>query len=826
MVDKAGSTLYLGTKFRQSNASDSLKGKLVTNGCDLTVKGKTTGASVGILDITTSELDGTSSLCSLATLDQSQGKLRQVLVEGAGATVYISGTHTLNYDGHPVVNYFLVSGSGATVTYLTGGLALGLTISSGVNTTGCGWRASDGTVNFYGNITATFAGSSRAVLFDASGANVNLIGPPASVDFALTNAGSVYWDFGNLSINKATGASVTFKSSMAVSGLVRASGGLTVCADNTLDLQGVFAVPSGYEFASVVNNGTITRTTGTNNNIRVTGTFTNNDTFTNSLGTCLLRFDGDFSNSGGFTNGGAAADMTFGGTLTNSGHFGIVNTASLTANGLVWNKPGGQMQRSNAASTGAFDCNAGFTNDGQYSATVAASPLRVLNGSAFVNSGTFTNSAGNVTISGTCTNSGTIDQVAYTASGTLTFTGAFENTSTGIFRDRFQGAGGASRTFGSSSTTAGTFEINNTSSLSVAGLVWNKPGGSLRLLSGTSAAGFNGGLTNDGTYTNSANCNVSVTGNLENSSSFSAGTGTYTLSGSSWTISGTLTIPTLTVNGSYTNNGNLTVSTTLAGTGTLTNGAGAMLVLSGTATISNLNATASDNTVNYNGGDQTVLNARYYNLTLSGSLTKTLQTGTNYIDGNLVLSGSTRVSTVAAPLTVSGDVSVAAGCSLKLATTSNFTATGTTSITGTPAFVTAAGGSKTFGNVIVNAGSRWLNNTVNSSVEITGNLANYGTFTAGSGVYYFTGTGQTVSGTFTIPSVSLTNAVTNKGTLTISGNASGGSLVNDVNSKLYLGVTSLLTTALDADANPNTVVYNGTGAQYAKPGCVPSSYNQ
>jgi hypothetical protein len=66
--------------------------------------------------------------------------------------------------------------------------------------------------------------------------------------------------------------------------------------------------------------------------------------------------------------------------------------------------------------------------------------------------------------------------------------------------------------------------------------------------------------------------------------------------------------------------------------------------------------------VNYSlAGTQTVgaLNT-YNNLTLSGSGTKTLQTGTTTIGGNLTLSGTANATTVVG-LTVSGALSVGDG---------------------------------------------------------------------------------------------------------------------------------------------------------------------
>ena len=122
-----------------------------------------------------------------------------------------------------------------------------------------------------------------------------------------------------------------------------------------------------------------------------------------------------------------------------------------------------------------------------------------------------------------------------------------------------------------------------------------------------------------------ANVALTLPGSLSVSGTFNAGTGVYTLSGTTKTISGTLTIPSVVVTGTYTNNGTLTVSTALTGAGGLTNGAAGMLNIGGTSTISTLTATASGNIVNYNGsGTQTVIGTTYAILKINNTAGATL----------------------------------------------------------------------------------------------------------------------------------------------------------------------------------------------------------
>lgn len=181
----------------------------------------------------------------------------------------------------------------------------------------------------------------------------------------------------------------------------------------------------------------------------------------------------------------------------------------------------------------------------------------------------------------------------------------------------------------------------------------------------------NGGTLNN----NTVNEDLSISGNLQNSGTFNAGSGTYTLSGGSNIISGTLSVPSLTLSGTYTNNGKLTATTftvssnfinndtmvittfncnstatnygnisvlnSLTGSGTFTQGTNSALDISGgTFNVSTFNGSNSGNTVNYSGTAQTVKSASYHHVTISGSSTKTLA-GDITVNGDLNLSAGT-----------------------------------------------------------------------------------------------------------------------------------------------------------------------------------------
>ena len=218
---------------------------------------------------------------------------------------------------------------------------------------------------------------------------------------------------------------------------------------------------------------------------------------------------------------------------------------------------------------------------------------------------------------------------------------------------------------------------------------------------------------------------------------------------------GTLSIASVTVNGTYQNSGTLTVGTALTGSGTLTQGASATLNLGGTSTITTLTATANPNTVNYNGAAQTVLPVAYYHLTLSGSGAKTM-IGVTTIGGNLTLSGSATM-TGNAGFTVTGAL--------------NYGSSGSTALTGsTP--VSIGTFSQTAGTLVDNGNTITVTGT-GAGVWTTNNV---GTFTA-TGTVLLTGAAPQIGpGNFRNLTINvgsgntatMAGALTTVGTLTIS----------------------------------------------------------
>ncbi len=150
----------------------------------------------------------------------------------------------------------------------------------------------------------------------------------------------------------------------------------------------------------------------------------------------------------------------------------------------------------------------------------------------------------------------------------------------------------------------------------------------------------------------------------------------------------------------------LTVSTALGGSGTLAQAANATLNIGGTSAIT-LTATASPNTVNYNGAAQSVIATAYHNLTLSGSDVKTLPAGLTTVNGNLSLSGTAN-ATSADNLTIVGALTIGPGTAFTVGAF-DITVMGATTISGSGILThSSATGVKTYtGNVTIGGGGTW-----------------------------------------------------------------------------------------------------------------------
>jgi hypothetical protein len=151
-----------------------------------------------------------------------------------------------------------------------------------------------------------------------------------------------------------------------------------------------------------------------------------------------------------------------------------------------------------------------------------------------------------------------------------------------------------------------------------------------------------------GAWSETANRAMTFGGSFRNDGTLTANAGVHTFTGTAKTFGGAnaLAIPSVTVNGTYQNNGVLTVATALAGSGTLTQGPGSLLNIGGTSATFVLAASGTVNTVAYTGGAQTVKPTTYSNLILAGTGAKTIVTATVIVNGTLSMEGSCTASLV------------------------------------------------------------------------------------------------------------------------------------------------------------------------------------
>ncbi len=420
---------------------------------------------------------------------------------------------------------------------------------------------------------------------------------------------------------------------------------LTINSGATLTMYRPFTVSGTTSISGTINFGS---TSGTNRTMTFTGDVTLNSgavwNETNTGAVAIFSFGGNFTNNATtFTaQNNSTAVHTFTGTAKTLSGTTATAIPYLTINGTTTNS--GTLIVSNTLAGSSTLTNTGTLNFGGSSITPTLVATAVGNTVNYNGTGQTLKviSYYNLTLSGGAETFGAITTIG----GNLTLSGSATATTAAALTISGNLVVGSGTTFATGTTSSWTLTVTGTTSLT----------GTLTLAN-TGTKTFTGDVTinSGGVWNETGVAAISYAGNFTNNgTTFTASTGTHTFSGTGLTISGTTatSIPNVAITGTYTNNGTLTVGNALTGTGgVLTNGATGILNLGGTSTISTLTASAIGNTVNYTGAGQSVFNTNYYNLTLSGSGAKSLQSGTTAITGSLsIASGVT--ATVANNLTI------------------------------------------------------------------------------------------------------------------------------------------------------------------------------
>lgn len=541
-----------------------------------------------------------------------------------------------------------------------------------------------------------------------------------------------------------------------------------------------------------------------------------------------LTVKGNWVNNGIYFTSGTNSRVTFAGTTQS-----ISGTVSSTFRKVTVNAGSTVTLNINTSITTTFAVNGTFIPaenatpfviSGATTLAVGASGILKVNASTFAGnyaqSGTVTLSAGStVDYSATLVNQTVLQSLTYSTlrisgSGTKTAGGNLNalNSTTATAGNITVSAGTLDlSTFTANRGTivaGGTLTVSNGATLKIGGTTTFPANYSTNSLSLTSTVEYSG--TNQSVATMSyGNLTLSsssgaaiktmpatdftVVGNL--TSTIGAGTSVSFTAASNITISGNLTIGASTTfsGSSFTHNvfGNWVNNGTFTGNTSTVNIAGAGSSISGTGThnFNNLSLNASNITA-----------AATSNITVTGNLATTgAGSFTHAVGGTFTLSGTTKTITgtglIFDNLTISGTVASTSSITVtgNLSVSGSFTNTSNTVTMSGTAKTIAGGGTITFSALSVPGTITTTNNfSVNKSIDVSGS------FTASAGTGTFTGT-STLNGT-----ANLFNVTLNGTSLQLSTNA-------------VLGIAGAYTitagTLNVTTSTPNTVNYNGSGAQ-------------
>jgi hypothetical protein len=675
--------------------------------------------------------------------------------------VYVSGGATLTVDGTvSCAGLFLGQNSSAVASNGTLAFNSGrqLTVNGDVNfnsgSTGTIDMSAGGRLSL--NNFSTLA--STPVLIPGTG--TIQINSPTS-DFTLPSSVS-FRNYFNLIINAASVRTVFVYSTggpytYSVGGDLTVNSGNLNIGNNTFNVTGTASFLSGTttytgqtsnEGNMILGGGTLagagihviagslTANSGTSSTISQSGNFTVNGA-TNISGTInwssasgIKTFNSDLNISSTGSWVGSTRAFTFGGNIDIDGSYTGTGTYTLTGTNKVITGSGTTLNFGSVGISSPNACTLNTDNpitintiSGTGSLTLAASRTLICRGNLTVSVVNLSQNGSTVRYSGTSgaqairmTNyanliidrgAGSATMVAGTIniSNNFTIVSGLLNLGTSSTRTiNVTGNTVVSGSISGSSTTAGTYSFSGDFTLSSGASISLTGSGSLNF-------SFGGNIINNGNWTNTATASHALT-----------------LSGISKTISGNeVQAFNCNVNGTYTNNGTLTVRGNLAGSGTLTQGSGSVLTLLAAFTTSNFNGSTNSNTVNYSGtGAQTVKAEDYHHLTINNrSAAVTLASvGTISIKGNFTDNLTSN------PYTVSGS---------------------TVNFNGATQSILGSGTNTAFNSLSISSGSTLLGE--NGTVSIAGSFTNNGTYNHNNGTLNF----NAASGTQTISGTGITN---------------------------------------------------------------------
>ena len=841
-VNVTGDLTIISGTFSPGSNTIAIGGNWTNNGT------YTAGSSVVTFNGTSKQtISGSSSTAFSSLINSNTSDTLVVntnITINSGGTLNLNGANTVIQPAAAVV----ITGTGATITG-TGTVRVTRTAA----TANYASQYTFGTHTLT-NLTVDYcANSAQTVTIGGAGVNYGNLVLSGTATKTLSAAITSSNVTGNISVkNGAT---------LANSGLAIAGSGtktFTLDSNATLSLIGTSAFPTGFSTFSIDTHSTVSFGGGNQTvaarqygNLSISGTGTKTaasgthtilgnfalsaSTYSASGNNPTLNFGGNFTNSATYTTGTGAT--IFNGTIqtitgaTTFNNLTISSSVSTTlANNITISDATNGNLTISAGSTldiGSLTANRAGTTTGTRTLTINGK-LRMSGASnfptnfatpTFGSSGTveYYLATGGQTVSGITyqnlilsNTSGTqTAAAAITVNGTLTMSGGTFNMGTFAL----SGAGLLN-------SGTGTIQTQNTTSTPLpAGRTWTQD---IVYNSASSQTIVNGSYQN--LNASGGNRTLQNSGIISIAGTFTAGTGTYTVTGSTvdFNGSGLQIVPAMSFN-------NLSISGTKVGSPSLTLYPGTITIAGDfTNTSTGLGTIfTSGSKVDYNGASQNVAALTYGKLSISGTGLKTL-TGNTTVNDSITVAGTTGLDGAGYTLTVLGpwinnatytgstSTVVFSGLSAQtmsgtvVPTFNSLTVNNTNGVTMSASITVGGALSLSAGKLNVGSNTLTLNGTVSGSASnsLTVNSSSVITLGgSGSGTLYFD---QTTPGTTNKLATLTVNRAGN--TITLGSDVEVGTALNLTNGKLALGSNTLTISGTLSSTSTNCFVGNGSSS--------------